>query len=64
MTCFSWSPSSLPLPLPSQNLLMLHEPSSPSEQTSLLLCAQPTEQKRQMCEKYDYGQKTHTIPDF
>ena len=51
MTCFSRSPSSLPLPLPSQNLLVLHEPSSPSEQTSQLLCTQPAEKKKEkMCD--------------
>ena len=51
MTCFSRSPSSLPLPLPSQNLLVLHEPSSPLEQTSQLLCTQPAEKKKEkMCD--------------
>ena len=46
MTCFSQSPSSLPLPLPSQNLFVLHQPSSPTEQTSQILCTQPATKKK------------------
>ena len=62
MTCFSRSPSSLPLPLPSQNLLVLDEPSSPSEQTSQLLCTQPAEKKKgKNVWQYDYAQRKHTI---
>ena len=63
MTCFSRSPSSLPLPLPSQNPLVLHEPSSPSEQTSQLLCTQPAEKKkRKKCVTiWLCIQKTHNL---